>query len=197
VSSALSSSVIGSGLALGLFAVLSIIRLRSTELDQNEVAYYFSALGLGILGGIDGVPPVPTIGLMTLILTVIFIGDHPRLLQGYQRQIVVLDIAVTDQVALVARLEQLLGARVHGATVQRVDLVNDTTTVEVRYGRRHPQRESGPDGTDSGAHSKDRANSRDGAVAGQARSRARGWAPHQSREPRLGRELRLGRAGRS
>ncbi|HEX4816449.1 MAG TPA: DUF4956 domain-containing protein, partial [Nonomuraea sp.] len=33
----------------GLFGVLSIIRLRSTELDQQEVAYYFCALALGIL----------------------------------------------------------------------------------------------------------------------------------------------------
>jgi len=37
-------------LGLGLFGVLSIIRLRSTELDQHEVAYYFSALALGIIG---------------------------------------------------------------------------------------------------------------------------------------------------
>ena len=51
VSGALASSSVGAGLGLGLFGVLSIIRLRSTELDQPEVAYYFSALALGLLGG--------------------------------------------------------------------------------------------------------------------------------------------------
>ena len=43
-----------------------------------------------------------------------------------------LDDAYTDERALVAQLEQLLGARVHRVKVRRVDLVEATTTVEVR-----------------------------------------------------------------
>ena len=38
VTQALSSTGISAGLGLGLFGVLSIIRLRSTEMDQGEVA---------------------------------------------------------------------------------------------------------------------------------------------------------------
>ena len=52
VATALADSAVGAGLGLGLFGVLSIIRLRSTELTQHEVAYYFSALALGLLGGL-------------------------------------------------------------------------------------------------------------------------------------------------
>ncbi len=44
-----------------------------------------------------------------------------------------LDRAYTDEIALVQRLEQLLGARVHRVAVRRVDLVNDTTLVDVRF----------------------------------------------------------------
>jgi len=54
-------------------------------------------------------------------------------MRGYARQVIVLDRALTDPVALRARLECHLGASVLGVTVQRVDLVNDTTVVEVRY----------------------------------------------------------------
>ncbi|MFV2088275.1 DUF4956 domain-containing protein [Micromonospora sp. LOL_021] len=135
VASALSASNVGAGLGLGLalFGVLSIIRLRSTELDQHEVAYYFSALALGILGALSTTSVWLSAGLMALILAVMFLGDHPRLLRHYRHQIMVLDSAVTDQVALIAQLEQLLGARVHGATIQRLDLVNETTIVDVRY----------------------------------------------------------------
>ncbi|MEV6693592.1 DUF4956 domain-containing protein [Micromonospora sp. NPDC051196] len=135
VASALSASNVGAGLGLGLalFGVLSIIRLRSTELDQHEVAYYFSALALGILGALSTTSVWLSGGLMGLILVVMFLGDHPRLLRHYRHQIIVLDSAVTDQVTLVAQLEQLLGARVHTATVQRLDLVNETTLVDVRY----------------------------------------------------------------
>jgi len=136
VAGALSSSTVGAGLGLGLFGVLSIIRLRSTELDQHEVAYYFSALALGIIGPLGGgevwLPPT----LMALILVVIFLGDHPRLFRSYRRQILVLDSAITDEVALLAKVEQVLGARVHALSVERVDLVSETTVVEVRYSHR-------------------------------------------------------------
>ncbi|MEU4397477.1 DUF4956 domain-containing protein [Micromonospora orduensis] len=135
VASALSASDVGAGLGLGLalFGVLSIIRLRSTELDQHEVAYYFSALALGILGALSTTSVWLSGGLMALIVTVMFVGDHRRMLRHYRHQIMVLDSAVTDQVALVAHLEQLLNARVHTATVQRLDMVNETTVVDVRY----------------------------------------------------------------
>lgn len=133
VAGSLSSSSVGAGLGLGLFGVLSIIRLRSTELDQHEVAYYFSALALGILGPLSGGPIWLSPALMALILLVMYLGDHPRLFRSYRRQVMVLDNAVIDHVALVAQLERILGARVHAATVERVDLVNETTVVEVRY----------------------------------------------------------------
>jgi hypothetical protein len=127
---------VGAGLGLGLFGVLSIIRLRSTELAQHDVAYYFSALALGIIGPLGGGELWVAPALMGLILVVMFLGDHPRLFRGYRRQILVLDSAVTDEVALLAKLEQMLGARVHAVAVERVDLVNETTVVEVRYSRR-------------------------------------------------------------
>ncbi|MFC6085278.1 DUF4956 domain-containing protein [Sphaerisporangium aureirubrum] len=135
VASALSASNVGAGLGLGLalFGVLSIIRLRSTELDQHEVAYYFSALALGILGALSTTSVYLSGGLMGLILVVMFLGDHRRLLRNYRHQILVLDSAITDHYVLVAHLEQLLNARVHAVTVQRLDMVNETTVVDVRY----------------------------------------------------------------
>jgi ABC-type transport system involved in cytochrome c biogenesis permease subunit len=129
----LASSTIGAGLGLGLFGVLSIIRLRSTELGQNEVAYYFSALALGLLGGLANSSPWLTVGLMALVLAVVYVGDHPRLLPRYRSQLMNVDAAFTDHAALVAHLEGLLGARVHSASVQRLDLVLETTLVDVRY----------------------------------------------------------------
>ncbi|QDY06872.1 DUF4956 domain-containing protein [Micromonospora sp. HM134] len=147
VAGALSASNVGAGLGLGmaLFGVLSIIRLRSTELDQHEVAYYFSALALGILGALGTRSVWLNVGLMALIVAVMFLGDHRRVFRHYRHQILVLDSAVTDHVALVAHLEQLLNARVHVATAQRVDLVNETTVVDVRYSvaRRAPASTAG------------------------------------------------------
>ena len=44
-----------------------------------------------------------------------------------------LDTAWTDEVALIARLEEMLGGRVHQVKIRRVDFVEATTSVEVRY----------------------------------------------------------------
>jgi hypothetical protein len=125
---------------LGLFGVLSIIRLRSTELDQHEVAYYFSALALGLLGGLGAGGTALPIALMALIVLVMYVAGHPRLLRRHRQQVMVLDSAFTDEEALVAHLEELLGARVHQVTVQRVDLVNDSTWIDVRFERRRRSR---------------------------------------------------------
>lgn len=133
VSAALGQGSVGAGLGLGLFGVLSIIRLRSRELAQSEVAYYFSALALGLIGGLSATSLPVGIGLMALVLLALALGDSPRLLRRYRSQLVVVDRAISDEPALVAHLEELLGARVHAVSVQKLDLVNDTTSVEVRY----------------------------------------------------------------
>lgn len=133
VTEVLASSAVGVGLGLGLFGVLSIIRLRSSEIAQHEVAYYFASLALGLIAGMTATVAVLPLALMGLVLAVMFIGDSRNLLRRYRHQVVVLDRAIPDETALIAHLEGLLGARVHGVTVQQLDLVDDTTTVDVKY----------------------------------------------------------------
>lgn len=133
VASALATSSAGAGLGLGLFGVLSIIRLRSEELAQHEIAYYFASLALGLLGGLAVTPSWLVVALMVLVLASIWVGDHPRLTRATRRTVLLLDRALTDESALTAHLEALLGAKVRRVAVQRVDVVNDTTLVEVRH----------------------------------------------------------------
>lgn len=133
VAATFASSTVGAGLGLGLFGVLSIIRLRSSELSQTEVAYYFAALALGLLGGLGSATGWLSVAGSALVLVVMAAADHPRVLRRSRSRTIVVDRAILDEDALVTHLEQLLGARVHGVSVQRVDLVNDTTWVDVRY----------------------------------------------------------------
>lgn len=138
VANALASAEASAGLGLGLFGVLSIIRLRSNELDQHEVAYYFAALSLGLLGGIAVDPAWLSPAYMGAILAVVFVADHPRLFAEYRRQDIVLDRAFTNETALIAHLEAELDVTVHDITIRKVDLVQDTTFVEVRYALHSP-----------------------------------------------------------
>lgn len=133
VTVALTETVIGAGVALGLFGVLSIVRLRSAELAQQEIAYYFAALSLGLLGGVDITPGWLSPALSVAILLVMALADHPLLYGRYRYQVMTLDRAFTDESQLTRFLEQLLGADVRHLLIKRVDLVTDTTVVDVRY----------------------------------------------------------------
>ena len=133
ISSVLTSVDASVGLGIGLFGVLSVIRLRSDELDQREVAYYFAALALGLLGGTKVTSYDVSLLLMGAVVLTLWAGDHPRLLGRYQVRNLTLDRAFVDEAKLSAYLADLLKATIRGVSVKRIDLVNDTTQVEVRF----------------------------------------------------------------
>lgn len=142
VAAVLGTAEIALGLGLGLFGVLSIIRLRSSEISQREVAYYFAALATGLIAGLPTVDPLPSIGLIALIVAVMWAVDHPAVLSRSRHQTVHLDRALSDEQELRDALEERLGGDVTSLTVQRLDFVDDTTLVDVRY----RLREATPDG---------------------------------------------------
>ena len=133
VSAVLSTTEVAAGLGLGIFGVLSIIRLRSMELDQHEIAYYFSSLALGLIGGLGANMGWVSIALMVAIVAVMGVVDSPRVLGKFSSQTIVLDHVVTDPAELQADLEQVVGGRVMSYSIRKKDLVNDVTVVDVRY----------------------------------------------------------------
>ena len=126
------SDNVGAGLGLGLFGVLSIIRLRSDQISQTEIAYYFAALSIGLLSGMSTQATPLLIGLIALILGALALGDSALVFGRYTTRTVQLDSAIADQDALAAALEERLGASVVATRVIKLDLVNDLTLVDVR-----------------------------------------------------------------
>ena len=133
VTYAMTNTDISLGFGLGIFGVLSIIRLRSTEMDHAEIAYYFTAIALGLLGGFPALSPTISFTLMAVLLAIIAIGDHPRLFSRARQQQLLLDRAYTDEDQARRVLATMLGATVHRVTIRKTDLVNDSTLVDVRY----------------------------------------------------------------
>lgn len=117
----------------GLFGVLSIIRLRSDEITQQEIAYYFVAIALGLVNGIAAAWPLTALFLDVVLLTVMYVADHPNLLAHTRHQVVTLDVVHPDPRALRGELERRLGAPVLQCSVTQVDYVRDVTVVDVRY----------------------------------------------------------------
>jgi hypothetical protein len=118
---------------LGLFGVLSIIRLRSDELSQREVAYYFASLALGLLGGVDTTDHRLPLALMALIVIVLAIADHPVLFGSFQSRLITIDRAFVDETAALEYVSSRLERPVTSVAIRRVDLVNDTTLADVRF----------------------------------------------------------------
>ncbi len=133
VATALSTAEVSAGLGLGLFGVLSIIRLRSSELAQEDIAYYFTALAIGLLGGISVAPAWVTPTLMGAILLTLFVADHPKLYAGNRSQTITLDAAYPDERLAVAQVAELLGADVTRLRIKRLDMVRDITVVDVCF----------------------------------------------------------------
>lgn len=133
VSIVLGSSTVGAGLGLGLFGVLSIIRLRSREIEQSEIAYYFAALALGLISGLAGGVTVVGVVLLALVIATMAVVDSPAVLRRSREQTMTLDRAIADEGEIVAYIEQILGCRVLAVDTQNLDLVSDTTLVNVRY----------------------------------------------------------------
>lgn len=133
VAIALDRGAAGAGLGLGLFGVLSIIRLRSFELTHEEAAYYFVSLAMGLLAGVTVHPEWAGPTLVAAMVAVVFVADHPALLPRYRHQLITLDRAYADETEVRARLEAILGAEIAQVTIRKLDLVQDTTSVDVRY----------------------------------------------------------------
>lgn len=133
VATVLASSDVAVGLGLGLFGVLSIIRLRSSEISQREVAYYFAALAIGLLTGLAQTFSALSVVLVAVVVLALAVVDHPALFSRHRHRTVQLDEAIGDEDLLRRVLEERLGGEVRAFSVQHIDLVNDTTLVDVRY----------------------------------------------------------------
>lgn len=125
------SASIGAGVGLGLFGVLSIIRLRSEEMSHREIAYYFTSLTLGLLGGLSTTPAM-AIPMMAVIVLVVACVDYLSRLRDVVQRTLVLDHAVSNPLVLREQIEEILGEEILDVKVRRLDFINDSTLIDVR-----------------------------------------------------------------
>jgi hypothetical protein len=133
VMSVLSMVRVDIAVGFGLFAILSIIRLRSSAVTQQEVAYYFVALVMGLVNGMNVADRGLVVALNVLLLVTMAVFDSTPLRDRSRRLDVQLKRVYDSDAALVADLERELGGRVMYHEVTEVDLGRHHTTVDVRY----------------------------------------------------------------
>src|SRR3954452_20547656 len=117
MASAASATAIG----FGLFAMLSIIRLRSEPFDNTQLGVFFTGLVLALVNGVGGLEVPVTVLLDTIVLVTVFIADHPALGPMPKTREVTLDRVHDDDAAVRADVEHRLGLRVIEFTIIEVD----------------------------------------------------------------------------
>ena len=123
-----------SAMGMGLFGVLSIIRLRSTALSQREVGYYFVALSVGMIAGVNISPAYIAFGLMaTLVALIAILDSRSTPVSTDQTQTVTADRAISDEEELKAYLSARLGYTVTSVKITELDMVNNLTRATVTY----------------------------------------------------------------
>jgi hypothetical protein len=139
VSSFTATSTISIGFGIGLFALLSVIRLRSTTASQEEIGYYFVALVIGLVNGLATEDQwAVAITLNVVLLGVMFVADHPRMLPHTERHLVVLKGVPVPLASLRGKLEDRLGYEVTRLRVLEMDYSNKRTRVDVRFNTDRP-----------------------------------------------------------
>lgn len=134
---------VSTGVGFGLFAVLSIVRLRSEPFTNGELAYFFVALVIGLVNGIDIGDPALAAALSALAVAAAAVVDHPRLLRRTHALEVTLETIPPGDDALRRELTARLGAPVADCRVVEIDYVRETVRVAVRCDAAAPAREVG------------------------------------------------------
>jgi hypothetical protein len=127
------SGEVGVGVGFGLFAVLSIVRLRSEPFSNIELGYFFVALVIALVCGIDLGSPQIAAGLAAIAVGAAAVVDHPRLLRATKRTELVLEVVFADEDALRRHVEERLNADVVELSVLELDYVRETTRVAARH----------------------------------------------------------------
>lgn len=125
--------VVTGGLGFGLFALLSMLRLRSAAFTIKDVAYTFVVL---IVGLVNALPITDWVLLGTAnlaLLLVMAVADTRRTTKSTQVMRMRLDNVYVDPIELRAELEHRLPVTIQSIRLRDVDYVRETTDVMLEY----------------------------------------------------------------
>lgn len=131
----LSFSPLSSAVGFALFGVLSIIRLRSFEYGHTQIAYFFISLSIALICAIDLTSLSLPATLVVFMLVAMAVVDNSKFRGTSEHAVIVLDTAISDPSELADHLGQLLSASIIHLTITNVNLLQETTTVDVTFRR--------------------------------------------------------------
>jgi hypothetical protein len=132
----------GIGFGFGLFAILSLITLRSEVLTKTDITYFFGALAIALINALS-LPSVELVAALNVIaLLAAWIVDHPKLLSEIQNTKLVLDhipeSVLNESDEALEYLSNKFSVTVISYRVVSIDEVNDTAWLNIAYKKLAP-----------------------------------------------------------
>ena len=131
----LSFSPISSAVGFALFGVLSIIRLRSFEFLPTQIAYFFISLAIALICATDLAGLLLPFILVVFMIVAMALVDSERFRSTTESSVIVVDTAIPDPEELEGHLSKLLNANIIHMKITGVNLLQETTTVDVTFRR--------------------------------------------------------------
>lgn len=125
--------VVSGGLGFGLFALLSMLRLRSAAFTIKDVAYTFIVLIAGLVNALPITDWVLLGSANLALLLVMGVADSRRRTKSTQVMRMRLDNVYVDPLELRAELEHRLPVTIQSMRLKDVDYVRETTDVLLEY----------------------------------------------------------------
>ncbi|HJR89961.1 MAG TPA: DUF4956 domain-containing protein [Aeromicrobium sp.] len=124
---------LSAGVGFGLFALLSMLRLRSAAFTIKDVAFTFLVLITGLVNSLPTSSWGLLIGVNLSILLVVLITDTHRESKTTRVMNVSLKEAFSDPALIRPAVEEKLGMAVESVVVKEVNFVKGITEVKVEY----------------------------------------------------------------
>ncbi len=145
---------VGIGFAFGLFALFTIIRYRSVTLPVKEMSYLFAIVTVAIVNGLSqlGFSWAEVIFVDVAIISAIWVLDRIWLPRQMGQEFLVYEkiqnVRPDANATLIADLRARTGLDIKSAQVGRLNFLNDTALVKIRYTRPEGERIAAEGGGD-------------------------------------------------
>ena len=127
------------GIALGLFAIFSIIRYRTEQVAIREMTYLFIIIALSAINGltVSELSLGEVIIINTLFIASIWICESKLLISHYSYKVIKYDnvnlITPDKREELIADLEKRTGLKIEKVEVGAIDFLKDAAIIKMYY----------------------------------------------------------------
>lgn len=131
------SDTMSMGLWFGLFAILSIVTLRSESLSKREITYFFWTLSIAIINSIWLTDYALVIICNFVVILWAWVIDNPKILEWVYSNDIILDYIPEDILYNKEHISAMLSEKFHvgiiSYSVVRIDYVKDMIILKISY----------------------------------------------------------------